>query len=411
MKLAIDLGSTSFKAGVFDGRLRQVSSSVVPTPYRRSSGGRVELEVAAVEAALRRLIQEARPNAIDVIAVTSQAQTFTVLDRRGLPSRPFVSWQDTRADPACAALKKQLRCFGDHCSFGAPSPALQAAKLKHAPMKSSDQVTLTLPAYVAGVLTGDHVTDDNLAAKSGLYSLHHRDWWPAALKACGVRRDQLPRIVPVGSVAAETTREARRFGLPAGIPVVLAGNDQTAGAYAAALEQRRGVLLTLGTAQVAYRYASTMPQPHSALRRGPYPGGGFYQLSADACGANLLNWAETVLDGCNDHDRLFARIAAAPRGCHGLCFDLEAGGWRDLGLHHGPSDMARAILEALCARMAGMVRDLRVRRDQPLLVAGGGAQRTIWRRILSEALGRSVRRANATPLRGAARMAKEAVGR
>src|SRR5436189_4004936 len=94
MILAIDLGSTSFKAGLFDSRLRLIRSNSAPLKYRYAAGGHVELEVATVNAALKRIM--AGMNGYKVIAITSQAQTFTVLDRRGKPTRPFISWQDGR---------------------------------------------------------------------------------------------------------------------------------------------------------------------------------------------------------------------------------------------------------------------------------------------------------------------------
>ncbi len=103
MILAIDFGSTSFKAGLFDRKLRQVGGGSAPLRYRYASGGRVELDVAVVEAAVRRTLPKELAG-IDAIAITSQAQTFTVLDRQGRATRPFVSWQDGRAGKACERL-------------------------------------------------------------------------------------------------------------------------------------------------------------------------------------------------------------------------------------------------------------------------------------------------------------------
>ena len=52
MILAIDLGSTSFKAAVFDRRLRQLASGSARLSHRFGRGRCVEIEVASVQAAL-----------------------------------------------------------------------------------------------------------------------------------------------------------------------------------------------------------------------------------------------------------------------------------------------------------------------------------------------------------------------
>ncbi|MCG3146734.1 MAG: Xylulose kinase [Verrucomicrobiae bacterium] len=391
MILAIDLGSTSFKAGLFDARLRLVRSNSAPLKYRYAAGGHVELEVPVVDAALRQIM--AGMKGYKVIAITSQAQTFTVLNRRGQPTRPFVSWQDRRAARACAALNKQLPDFSRHCSFSLV-PALQICQLKHAPIRR-DETVLKLPSYAVHRWTGATVTDENIAAMGGLYSLAESRWWPPALRACGLRVEQLPRVVPVGTVAAHT---------PAGIPVILAGNDQTAGAYAARLDENGATLVTLGTAQVAYRCVEKLPA--AGLVRGPYPGGRFYEMAVDSWGANLTNWAETILTGCETHDKFFAQAAQSPAGCHGLRFAAATGTWSHLALHHTAADLARSILEELSRRMAAMVRRVGGRR---VLVAGGGGGRPVWRKILADELRMKLVRTEADPLLGAARMGKEAI--
>ena len=429
MILAIDLGSTSFKAAVVDRRLKVCGIGSARLDYHFASGGRVELDVNGVSVAFRRSVAAAlraaavKATAVQAVAITSQAQTFTVLDRLGRARMRFISWQDNRAGAACAALKKTtaLADFGSHCSFGEPLAALQICQIKHLQQTrpgfiQPDDSLLKLPTYFVWRLTGEPVIDDNLGAMSGLYSLTLRDWWPAALRACGIRREQLPRVISVGKVAAHTTVGARRFGLPEGIPLVLAGNDQTAGAYGAQLDRNNALLLTFGTAQVGYVCLRRMPPPHAALVRGPYPGGRAYRLAADGCGGNIINWAQTVLAGCENDERFFAQAAMSERGCCGLVFepalDRSTGAWRNIGLHHTPADFARSVVEALSGRMAAMAKRFGATpRRHKVLAAGGGSQSALFVRTVSEMLGTPVHVTTASPFVGAARMAVEAVMR
>jgi len=423
MILAVDCGSTSLKAAVVDRRLKVHGVGSVRLAYDYASGGQVELEVDGVSAAFRKAVAAALRAAgvnaavLETVAITSQAQTFTVLDKHGRAKMRFISWQDQRAGAAGAALQKMpsLADFAGHSSFGAPLAALQICQIMHLQRTRPgfirpDDLILKLPAYLVWRLTGERVMDDNLAAMSGLYSLALRDWWPVALKACRIRREQLPRVIPVGSVAALATAGACEFGLPEGIPVVLAGNDQTAGAYGAQLDRNKALLLTLGTALVGYVCRRRLPAPHAALVRGPYPGGRGYRLAVDGCGGNIINWAQTVLAGCGNDERFFAQAAKSDRGCHGLVFepalDSGTGVWRSIGLHHTPADFARSVIEALSRRMATMVKDLGVNpRRHTILAAGGGSQNPLFVRTVSEMLGAPVRVTTASPLIGAARMA------
>lgn len=414
MILAIDLGSTSFKAAIFDPRLRQLSAGSRRLVHRFGAGGRVELEPEQVHAAMRGALADARAADYDirVIALTSQAQTFTLVDQRGRSQLPFISWQDTRATAACTELKRKLKDFGRHSSFGDIIPGLQICQLRRL-RPGARLMPLKLPAYLVRLWTGEAILDNNLAAMSGLYSLRLKAWWPAALRACGLSERQLPRVIPIGAVAAQTSAAARRFGLPAGVPVVLAGNDQTAGAYAARLEKRKALLITLGTAQVAYALARTLPKPAPGLVRGPYPGNLFYAMMADACGGSVVTWAETVLAGCGSDAKFEAAAAAAAPGCRGVKFDPDLpglrGAWSNIAFHNSSGDLARAVLEALCRRMAAMVRQLYPGRLPAVLVAGGGAESRLWRSILSDSLGVAVERARVTALAGAARLAGEAI--
>ncbi len=429
MILAVDLGSTSFKGGIFgrDGTICGTGSHLLEHQF--AAGGRVELEVEAVtaafDAAVRGALETAqtRPDAVEAIAIASQAQTFTVLDKSGQAKMPFISWQDTRARETAEILKQDdcLADFDQHCSFGELLCVLLISQLAHLQRTrpgflAADDRVLHLPTCFFQQLTGEAVLDTNLAGMCGLYSLQFGDWWPAALDVCGIHREQLCRLVPIGTAAARTNESARQYGLPPGIPVIPAGNDQTAGAYGARLHDRRGLLITLGTAQVAYACSEQPFPPNPALVRGPYPGGWHYRLAADSCGGAIINWAQKILAGCGSDEAFFVEAGKAEPGCRGLVFDADlpdsAGAWRNIGLHHTTADFARAILESLCRRMADLVKRLGVDlRQTNLLAAGGGSRCPTWVRIQSEVLGTPITPTNTDPLHGAARMAADWVTR
>ena len=427
MILAIDLGSTSFKAAVFDAALTCRGAGAHPIPHRFAPGGVVEIEVDDAIRAFREAIAGAlreaavAPDAIGALSVGSQAQTFTIVDPDGRPKMPFISWQDVRAQDASRDLQANPRLadFARHSSFDLFYAALQVCQVRQIQMDRPgfirpDDRLLNLPTFLVERCTGKAVLDDNLAAMCGFYSLVQRGWWEEALAACGIGAKQLPRVVGIGSVAALTGSGARDFHLPAGIPVVLAGNDQTAGAYGARIAEQDATLLTMGTAQVVYTCRKTLPEPAPELIRGPYPGGLSYGMMA-CSGGNIVNWAQSVIAGCGTDETFFAQAAKAESGCRGLAFDSHlpegAGRWEHVGLHHGPPDFARSVVESLADRMVGLVRSLGVDPARArFLAAGGGSRAAVWIRILSEKLGAELNVTDASPLLGAARMAREAAG-
>lgn len=425
MILGIDLGSTVFKAEVFDAALRSVGRGAAYVVYAPADGNRVEMPVTENEAALRDAVTDALrsagcpPARLRAIAFASQAQTFTVRTPDGRAKFPFLSWRDTRCEDHNLAAQA-LPDFATHCSVADCVPELTVAKLaflrKQASkaLVASDDLVLWLPTWFVMELTGQAVVDANLAAMGGLFSMARDGWWADALELCGLRPSNLPALVPLGAVAGTTTRTAAKYGLPEGIPVVLAGNDQTAGAYGAAIHEKGAVLVSLGTAQVAYTSLSAMPAPVSGLIRGPYPGGRFYQLGADSFGACTVNWARTVLSGC-ESERDFDRAAAsAPADCHGVRFlaDGPAGTGRWTGLDHPEAtaaDQARAVLVTLTGRLGALLDRMKVDvRKHPVLLSGGGSESEPWRACLHEQLQLDFARVQAaSPPLGAARMARD----
>ncbi|NOY79800.1 MAG: hypothetical protein GXP31_02220 [Kiritimatiellaeota bacterium] len=424
--LAVDLGSTHFKAGVFNGSLSRRSAGLRPLPTRRAPGGRVEIEPADVLDALAGCIGDALASSrtagdeVRAIAVTSQAQTFTVLGPEGGPRIPFISWQDCRATETAREMARlpMFAEFAEHASFADILPNLQICLLHHlavsrpGTVRTSDTV-MPLSAFVVKRLCGNAFLDRNLAAMTGLYSMETGNWWDAALDYCGLRTTQLPELHPIGAVAARTDDRAADFGIPSGIPVVLAGNDQTAGAYAAGLHETGAVLLTLGTAQIAYTCTPSLPPPSPGLVRGPYPGGRFYRMAADTCGGNVVDWARTMLRDCTSFEDFFKTAAAAPPGCHGLRFapDVPSGGgcWENIALNHGPPHFARAVIEGLARRLRHRVHELVGTDRVQYLLAGGGNRQPLWVRILEETLEAEITVTGADPCTGAAAMARDAL--
>jgi xylulokinase len=264
---------------------------------------------------------------------------------------------------------------------------------------------VSMPGYLFLKLTGQNILDSNLAAMSGLYSLDRNGWWSEALERDGIPAGWLPEVKPAGPQgAARLTWNGRETG-----PVILvsAGNDHTAGAVGNGCRPGE-VLVTFGTALVAYSRCGTSPGPyHPGGCWGPYPLGGYYELASSGHGCSALDWARDVLLPGRPASEFDALALTAPPGCNGVRFYPErsrtASAWTGTG---APADQARAVLEGIVFRLRRMLKtDIQPPRDRQVCALGGGSRSRPWMQLAADILGCTVRRGTGDSLLGAAALA------
>ncbi len=423
MYLAIDLGSTSFKAAIFNTDLQRIGTGEERVVHIYPGSGQVELPVENAVAAFKECISKAIKNAkisprlIKAMAITSQAQTFTIMDADTCVCRfPFRSWQDERSLDICQQVRQNIPWneIGEIAGISTLLPSLQASMLLHLTrvegmaISASDRL-MPLPSYLIYLLSGIHVTDNNIASMSGLYAVRSGSWWQNAVMECGLNTENLPQMLAIGDIAGNTTEKAEDFNLPAGIPVIMAGNDQTAGAFGAEMPNG-GVLATLGTALVAYKIQDNVPvfTTDEFALRGPYLGGKYFLLTTENNCGNVINWAVNALGYGDNYDEFFHSASLSPSGSNGLVFvpDLSSGcgSWQNISFNHTRADMARSLLESLAKRTSNVINQLHTDKSLPVFIAGGGIKSAGWAEILTDAIGKTVITVQADPLLGAARM-------
>ncbi|NQT91321.1 MAG: FGGY-family carbohydrate kinase [Lentisphaerae bacterium] len=411
--LAVDCGSTNFKAAVFNADLCRLAEKSSPVPYTRKSACEVELDPSALLDLFDNIVRETCADAgltldsVNAVALASQAQTFTVIGPGKTPLTPFISWLDTRASDEAAELTSSLGAtFHQHCSWPRPVPEHQLTQLlwlsRHQPDALRDGCkVLPLPSFLASRWTGRFVIDHNLSAMHCLYSQKSRNWWDDALHAVGITPSQLPDLVDVGATVSPRDPSSPR--------VVFAGNDQTAGAFGNRCEEGH-VLVTLGTALVAYRFAGDEPGPYGpAACWGPYPFGGYYEMAVRTQGCLALDWArDQLMPGTPvaDFDEAVVLGQRSSTADTPLFYPDKI---RSGSPWTAPADVpaaAFATLEGIsfCLRDLIFV-ELGLCPDDTLHVIGGGSRSDAWLQIISDVTGCRVRRGAGDSLLGAARMA------
>jgi len=109
--LAIDQGTTSSRAMLFDGAMQLVATAQEELPQHYPSSGWVEHDPADIWGTVlrtaREVIAKAGSPAIAAIGITNQRETVLVWDRAtGAPIHRAIVWQDRRTAAMCADLRE-----------------------------------------------------------------------------------------------------------------------------------------------------------------------------------------------------------------------------------------------------------------------------------------------------------------
>jgi glycerol kinase len=284
--LAIDQGTTSTRAILFDGEARPLASHAVPLRQIYPDNGWVEHDPAEIwQAALaccREVLKGRSAGEVAAIGITNQRETSLIWDRKnGAPLYNAIVWQDRRGAARCAQLKKR----GLEPQIAAKTgllldPYFSATKLewllknvkgarsvgesRSDKYKGREICFGTIDSWLIWNLTKGkvHATDVTNASRTLLWNLKTRDWDPSLLKLFGVPRAILPEV-----------RESRGdFGvtdpmlLGAPIPILGVAGDQQAASYGQACFAPGDVKSTYGTGCFALvNTGKTVPRSRNRL--------------------------------------------------------------------------------------------------------------------------------------------------
>ena len=191
--LAIDQGTHSTRAIVFDSRGHAVCSAQQSVALQRHSRSKIEQSPVEILQSMQGVIKSVLDNpAIDgqrisCAGLATQRSSVVAWDRRsGLPLSPVISWQDRRSADRLHRLEKESRSI--HQLTGLQlSPHYGASKLQWllehnaavtAALDADRLVMGPLASYLLHHLTDNaaELVDDANASRTLLWSLEKRDW-------------------------------------------------------------------------------------------------------------------------------------------------------------------------------------------------------------------------------------------
>jgi xylulokinase len=406
--LAIDLGTSYFKLGLFDRDGRLCGLGRVSVCKDRGDGRGCEVPLARFWSLLRQgfvlACEQAKASPRDIVAMaySSQANSFLLMDDRGEPLTPIILWPDSRVDEIDPAVERlwhrddflkttgigigvsRFFCVAKLCWFQQNRPDIwrRAARI------------MTISDYLVFALTNRFAGDMGTASMLGLLDLPNGRWWDDALQLVGLSHGQLATPLKPGSVAGEVGRKgARRLGLRAGIPLAVGGLDHHIAAIGAGVGQIVDLSESTGTVLACLRLSKEY-HPKVDCCVGAATEGNSYQLAFSSNGAEVLQWYQERYAPKTSIGGLVHLAESVPAGCDGLfakpMANLYEGldGFENISASHGKGHYVRAIMESTAETLRELVRAL-CGDTQPwrIVATGGGAQSELWIRMKADLLG------------------------
>lgn len=211
--IALDQGTTSSRAIIFDAKLSPVAVAQREFPQIYPQPGWVEHDPEEIWASCVAVISEALARAglhagdIAALGITNQRETGIVWNRRtGRAVHNAIVWQDRRTAPDCArrvaageepALRAKTGLLLDSYFTATKyawllenDPGIRAAA------QAGELAFGTVDTFLIWRLTGGQVfaTDATNASRTLLYDIARGDWDDDCLAAFGIARDWLPDV-------------------------------------------------------------------------------------------------------------------------------------------------------------------------------------------------------------------------
>ncbi|GLY20338.1 FGGY family carbohydrate kinase [Micromonospora sp. NBRC 101691] len=421
--LAVDLGTGGCKAALVDPAARVVATTFAAYPTTYPAPGRHEQRpadwwAAVVRSSRELLAADAGRHRVVAVGLSGHSLAMVPVDADGTPLLDTVPiWSDTRGEDAAAAYFADADETGWYARTGNGFPrgmytVFKAAWLRAAHPDVAARTTRILGSkdWVNARLTGVQRTDPSYASGSGAYDLTTRRMLPDVLAALGLPADWWPPVVPsTGVVGRLTPDAATATGLPAGVPVVAGGVDNSCMALGAGLDRPGEAYLSLGSSNwVTVAGAEPVLDPVGRPYVFDHVLPGLYVSALSTFGGgSSLTWLAALLGREDDLDSLFDEAAAVPVGADGLtCVPTLAGGtvaeggpavrgaYLGLDLGHTHGHLARALVEGIGFSLADAARTMLAvaPADREISATGGGARGALMLQVLADLLGRPVSR-------------------
>ncbi|HIP24118.1 MAG TPA: glycerol kinase [Rhodobacteraceae bacterium] len=420
--LAMDQGTTSSRAIVFDGDMKPVASAAEEFPQHFPASGWVEHDPADIWrtslSTAKAVLAKAGVARPDAIGITNQRETTIIWDRStGKPVYNAIVWQDRRTEATCAAL----RAAGHEAMITDKTgllldPYFSATKIAwildnvtgaRAKAEAGELAFGTVDSFLIWQLTSGkaHRTDATNAARTMLYNIHAGEWDAELCALLNIPMSLLPEVLDC----------AADFGHAEvlGAPILGVAGDQQAATIGQACFAPGMMKSTYGTGCFALLNTGETPvkssnrllttiayqlngQPTYALEGSIFIAGAVVQWLRDGLGIiKEASETQALAEAADPAQQLYLVPAFTGLGapywdanCRGAIYGLTRAS--------GPAEFAKAALESVAYQTRDLVEAMRgdwADAGKTVLRVDGGMCNNDWAmQALADMLGAEVDR-------------------
>ena len=446
--MAIDQGTTSSRAIIFDRNGKKIGSSQKEFPQYFPKSGWVEHNANEIWNSVQSVIAGAfiesgiRPEAIAGIGITNQRETTVVWDKTtGQPIANAIVWQSRQSSPIADQLKADGHTEMIHEKTGLVIDAYFSAtkvrwlldNIEGAQEKADNGELLfgTIDSWLVWKLTDGqvHVTDYSNASRTMLYNIHKLEWDQEILELLNIPSSMLPEVKSNSEVYGHT-RSYHFYGSE--VPIAGMAGDQQAALFGQMAFEKGMIKNTYGTGAFIVMNTGEEPQlsDNDLLTTIGYGINGkvYYALEGSIFVAgSAIQWLRDglrMIESSPQSEEIAAKakgdnevyVVPAFTGLGAPYWDSDARG-AVFGLTRGTTkeDFVRATLQAVAYQSKDVIDTMKKDSgiDIPLLkVDGGAAKNDLLMQFQADILDIDVQRAAnlETTALGAAYLAGLAVG-
>lgn len=446
--MAIDQGTTSSRAIIFNKKGEKIASSQKEFPQIFPQAGWVEHNANQIWNSVQSVIAGAfiessiKPGQIEAIGITNQRETTVVWDKKtGLPIYNAIVWQSRQTAPIADQLKQEGHTNMIHEKTGLVIDAYFSATkvrwiLDHVPgaqerAEKGELLFGTIDTWLVWKLTDGlvHVIDYSNAARTMLYNIKELKWDDEILELLNIPKAMLPEVKSNSEVYGKTTP----FHFYGGeVPISGMAGDQQAALFGQLAFEPGMVKNTYGTGSFIIMNTGEEMQlsqnnllttigygingkVHYALEGSIFIAGSAIQWLRD--GLRMIETSsesEGLAQSSTSDDEVY--VVPAFTGLGAPYWDSNARG-SVFGLTRGTSkeDFVKATLQSIAYQVRDVIDTMQVDSGidiQQLRVDGGAAMNNLLMQFQADILGIDIARAKnlETTALGAAFLAGLSVG-
>lgn len=416
--LGLDIGTSSVKALLLDQAQRVICEASQPVPISRPKPLWSEQhpedwwQAALSVIAEIRLKNQKEFSALKSIGLSGQMHGAVLLDKFGRVLRPAILWNDGRSGEEGRELLSRVPDFLKRAS-NLPMAGFTGTKLlwvnKHEPEIFSKIDKVILPKdYIRFRLSDELAMDMSDAGGTLWHDIANRDWDDVLIKATGLERTQMPKLVEGSDISAElSTSLQNEWGISQRVVIAGGAGDNAASAIGVgAINPGQGVL-SVGTSGVLFAVTDKLvAKPERGLHAMCHAlPNRWHGMAVTLTAASALSWIAEIMgrdkaiselvtevenfasnDDHRKHAPIFLPYLTGERTPHN---DPEASAsFSGIRAGHTQAALAYAAMEGVAFCFVDdldVMNDAGAKLDECVLV-GGGARSAFWGQMFADCL-------------------------